>query len=116
MEKAGGRFGLELGEDRVKIVETEDEITMYSSQNDGTSAQSGWPYTVDREDEPYDPINKPKHYTQGKYEVIDVIEDWFPDEPHLFSAVQYIARARHKGAFQQDIRKAIWYLERRLNK
>ena len=29
-----------------------------------------------RKDEPFDIVKKPKHYNQGKYEAIDVIEDW----------------------------------------
>jgi hypothetical protein len=104
-----------MGEDRVKFIESDDEVTL-CSECDGTGAKTGWPYAVDREDEPYDPVNRPKHYCIGKYEVIDVIEDWFPDEPHLFSAVQYLARARHKGQFKQDLEKAIWYIQRRLAK
>lgn len=61
-----------------------------------------------------DVVNHPPHYTQGKYECIDVIEDWFPDDPHLFTATQYLARAPHKGAFKTDLEKAIWYINRRL--
>ncbi len=58
-----------------------------------------------------DLINHPPHYTQGRYEVIDVIEDWKLDY-HLGTAVAYIARAKHKGSECQDLRKARWYLDR----
>jgi hypothetical protein len=61
-----------------------------------------------------DPVNHPEHYTFGKYEVIDVIEDWSLPM-HLGNAVKYIARAGKKGPpekAKEDIEKAIWYLER----
>jgi len=28
-----------------------------------------------------DPVTKPKHYTFGYFEVIDVLQDWFPKNP-----------------------------------
>lgn len=55
----------------------------------------------------------PIHYNKGKFEVIDVIEDWKLNF-HEGNAIKYIGRARHKGNYQQDIKKAIWYLERML--
>lgn len=62
-----------------------------------------------------DPVNHPKHYTFGKYEVIDVIEDWKLDF-HRANALKYIARAGRKepGAEIQDLEKAVWYLQRRI--
>ena len=58
-----------------------------------------------------DPVNHPPHYTFGRYEVIDVIEDWgLPF--HLGCTVKYIARARHKGHELEDLMKARWYLDR----
>lgn len=61
-----------------------------------------------------DPINHPSHYTFGKYEVIDVIEDW--NLPfHLACVVKYIARAGKKDNAVQDLLKARWYLERYLS-
>lgn len=58
-----------------------------------------------------DNVNNPLHYTQGKYEVIDVIEDWQLDFA-LGNAIKYIARAEHKGKYKEDLKKAIWYLQR----
>lgn len=58
-----------------------------------------------------DSINHPSHYTQGRIEPIDVIEDWglgFCDG----NALKYIARFRHKGQALNDLRKARWYLDR----
>jgi hypothetical protein len=60
-------------------------------------------------------VNHPPHYTQGKYETIEVIEDWNLGF-HLGNAVKYISRAGHKQNAAQDIKKAIWYLERWLEK
>ena len=65
-------------------------------------------------DEIYEPkVNHPKHYNAGKYEAIDIIEDWELDF-HCGSAIKYIARHKHKENPAQDIKKAIWYLERYL--
>lgn len=61
----------------------------------------------------YDIVQKPKHYNMGKIEVIDVIEDWDLNF-HEGNAVKYIGRAKHKGNYEKDIRKAIWYLQRLL--
>ena len=62
-----------------------------------------------------DPVNHPPHYTSGKYEVIDVLEDWFQTEPLLWQVGKYIARAFHKGRPLQDLEKAQWYLARRIH-
>ena len=58
-------------------------------------------------------VNHPSHYTQGEYEVIDVIEDWNLGF-HLSNALKYIARANHKGQKEEDLKKAIWYIQREL--
>jgi len=58
-------------------------------------------------------IDHPPHYNDGKIEAIDVIEDWGLDF-HLGNAIKYICRAEHKGSYQNDIEKAIWYLKRSL--
>lgn len=58
-------------------------------------------------------VNHPSHYNQGKIEVIDAIEDWRLGF-NLGNAVKYIARAKVKGQEVNDIRKAIWYLQRHL--
>ena len=61
-----------------------------------------------------DPVNHPSHYTFGKYEVIDVLEDWQLDY-HLASVVKYVARAGRKGGQEkkkEDLEKARFYLNR----
>ena len=54
-------------------------------------------------------------YNFGKIEAIEVIEDWKLGF-NLGNAVKYISRCEHKGTKEQDIKKAIWYLERELKK
>jgi hypothetical protein len=31
-----------------------------------------------------DPVDRPKHYTMTKFEVIDVLEEFFPNDPLLW--------------------------------
>lgn len=62
---------------------------------------------------PNESVNHPKHYNKGTIEVIDYIEDQGLGF-HLGNAVKYISRAGDKDPekIDEDIRKAIWYLER----
>lgn len=60
-------------------------------------------------------VNHPQHYQGNKYEVIDIIED-FDLNFCLGNAIKYILRAGKKGNKNEDILKAIWYLNRELNK
>jgi hypothetical protein len=62
-----------------------------------------------------DPVNHPSHYTFSSIEVIDAIEEWSLDF-HLGNAIKYIARASHKGNELEDLKKAIWYINRRISK
>ena len=64
-----------------------------------------------------DSVNHPHHYTFGKLEVIDVIEDWGLGF-HLGNAVKYIARAGRKDptAVVEDLEKARWYLDREISR
>jgi len=63
-----------------------------------------------------DPVVHPSHYTFGSYEVIDVLEDWFATDPLLWQVGKYIARASHKGRELEDLKKALFYLQRRIKK
>lgn len=60
-----------------------------------------------------DVVNHPPHYTFGRFEVIDVIEDWALGF-HLGNAVKYIARNGRKGDPLEDLKKARWYLDREI--
>ncbi|UBH21895.1 DUF3310 domain-containing protein [Macrococcus armenti] len=65
-----------------------------------------------------DNVNHPDHYTTGKTEVIDILEDLAsrydnPVDAYLVAtAAKYLFRSPFKGAQEQDIRKAVWYLTR----
>ena len=61
-----------------------------------------------------DPINHPQHYTKGKIEVIEVIEDWKLNF-NIGQVIKYCGRADHKGARLQDLEKAQWYLLREIS-
>jgi len=65
----------------------------------------------------HDPVNKPSHYTTGKIEVIDFIEDKNLTY-HRGNAIKYICRAGLKDPSKeiQDLEKAIWYLNRAIFK
>ena len=64
-----------------------------------------------------DPVNHPSHYTDGKIEVIDFIEDKNLGF-HLGNTVKYISRSGKKDQNKtiQDLEKARWYLDRYINK
>jgi hypothetical protein len=56
-------------------------------------------------------VNHPSHYTFGRFEVVDVLMDWFPRNPLLWQVGKYIARAEHKGKALEDLQKARVYLD-----
>jgi hypothetical protein len=66
-----------------------------------------------REDKAIDNVNHPPHYTAMQPEPVDVIEAWNL-EWHEGNAMKYIARARYKGNRVEDLRKAAWYLLRKV--
>lgn len=59
-------------------------------------------------------VIKPPHYTFSKFEVIEVLEAWFPTDPLLWQIGKYIARSKHKGKELQDLKKAKYYLDRKI--
>lgn len=69
----------------------------------------------DSNNEPSDNPIKPDYYNDTKIAPIDVIEDWDLDFC-LGSALKYIKRAGKKdnNPSVQDLRKVIWYVERRI--
>ena len=59
-----------------------------------------------------DPVNSPKHYTQGQMEVITAIEGLGLDY-HQGNVLKYVSRYRYKNGIE-DLRKAKWYIDRLL--
>lgn len=68
---------------------------------------------------PADPVNHPPHYTAGGIETIDAIEAALTAEEFRGyckgNALKYVWREKHKGQ-NESLRKAIWYLNRLVNK
>lgn len=62
-----------------------------------------------------DAVNHPSHYTDGKIEVIEYIEDKKLGY-HLGNAVKYISRAGKKDPAKtiEDLKKAMWYINRQI--
>ena len=63
-----------------------------------------------------DMVNHPAHYTFSKYEVADVADEWYANEPHLWQANKYMARWDKKGDPLENLEKAVWYIQRKINK
>ena len=69
-----------------------------------------------------DVVDHPPHYTAGKYEAIDVIEDAITRAPDPVSGSQqwqtlkYLLRMWDKGNPMTDAKKARWYLNRLIDR
>lgn len=63
-----------------------------------------------------DMVNHPSHYNMTKYEVIEVLDEWFPDDPLIWQVVKYLSRAKYKNNELEDLKKAQFYLNRKINK
>ncbi len=72
-------------------------------------------YVSGHEDD--DAVSHPSHYTGGKIETIDYIEDKKLNY-HLGNAIKYISRAGKKDPdkYTEDLKKAIWYLQREVER
>jgi hypothetical protein len=64
-----------------------------------------------------DVVNHPSHYTDGKIEVIDYIEDKKLNF-NLGNAIKYISRAgkKDKSKEVEDLEKAVFYINREINR
>lgn len=70
--------------------------------------------------EEHDIVNKPSHYTYGKIEIIDIVEQVTTAYPiniafSIGNALKYICRAPFKNGVE-DLKKAVWYLDRAIKK
>lgn len=74
--------------------------------------QKSFEYWKDKEE---NQVSNPSHYTKGKIQVIDFIEDQELSF-RLANVIKYICRCDHKGTKESDLRKAIWYIEREISK
>jgi hypothetical protein len=53
-----------------------------------------------------DPINHPSHYTSYNMEVITLTRTLSFSCGNFF---KYVLRAKHKGCYHEDLKKALWY-------
>ena len=66
-------------------------------------------------------VEHPPHYNSGKFETIDVIEDIVKGYKSSFvgycvsNSIKYISRAPFKGSFLQDLKKAVYYLNKAIS-
>lgn len=67
--------------------------------------------------EPVEAVKSPIHYTFGKYECWDVVDDWGLDY-YLGTVLKYICRAGRKvnASKKTDLRKAREFLDRAISK
>jgi hypothetical protein len=65
--------------------------------------------------ETVDKVNHPPHYKVGGIETIDFIEAKKLNY-NLGNVIKYITRADHKGSRNEDLQKALWYLNRELGR
>lgn len=63
-------------------------------------------------------VNHPAHYGgDTTYEVVKVCEAWGLDkDAYLFNVVKYVGRAGKKGDALEDLKKARWYLDRKIKR
>lgn len=113
-----------------KIVELEDEVTkdiVLDNPNKPELWHKAHKLLDDVEEEnwlehaerfTFDPVERPKHYANRRYEVIDVIEDNVSRSPDAvvgalqWQVLKYICRMWDKESPRTDARKARWYLDR----
>ncbi len=67
----------------------------------------------DNEESKREAVDHPDHYggEDNPYEVIKVVEAWNLGFC-LGNAIKYLYRARFKGTYLEDLKKARWYLDR----
>lgn len=83
---------------------------MVAQENDPYGAHKVMKEILERE-----MVNHPDHYQGNKFEVIDIIEDYDLGFS-LGNAIKYILRADKKGNRKQDLKKAIWYIQREIDR
>jgi len=104
------------GHDRVRMDGKNRTLFDHGNPDHGVWWDDDSSFTREGEkDEIVDMVNHPPHYQRGKFEVIDVLQEFFPTEPLIWQVGKYIMRADQKGNQIQDLEKAEWYLRRRID-
>ena len=92
---------------RANVEDTRNEIIHYLHFIMNIEVAKGSELTPDM-------VNHPSHYNVKGFEVIDII-DAFGLNFNMGNALKYLLRADRKGNKEQDIQKALWYLQREIN-
>ena len=79
---------------------------------DWAAIDDSWGYDDDSDDY-LDKVNHPPHYTHLPVEAIEITEHF---NFCMGNALKYIIRADHKGKPIEDLRKAVWYLNREIER
>lgn len=96
------------------------EMLGSSSENESNVFLFGDEFELLEEESPQqnDAVNHPSHYTQGRFETIEVIEEIAGGYDNGYvaycvgNAIKYLSRAPHKHATPvEDLRKAATYLD-----
>ena len=101
----------ELEKDEEKSAkETADDVAEnICKEFEERAKKTGWTKDASKSDA----VDHPSHYCGKKYEVIDLIDD-FGLNFNKGNALKYLLRAGHKDDYVQDLKKAIWYLNREI--
>ncbi len=103
------------GVDRIEPEEIEGLNEILARRKDVININKNWYGQKDM-------VNSPAHYTRGSQEVIDIIEQAISDAPSTTEgylqgqALKYLLRVWLKNNPKQDCEKAVWYLNRLINK
>ena len=103
--------------DYIKFTKNMEEYDDWNRLNGKHSINDAWLDfgTTDR-------VHSPSHYTAGKQEVIDVIEDTIKNAPDVTrgmlqgQVMKYLMRLWLKDNPLEDAKKARWYLDRLISK
>lgn len=83
---------------------------------DGCEDGGVWDRNLSLVEEETDTVNHPSHYKSATgLEVIDVIEAFDLDR-YLANVVKCVLRSPNKGNEVEDLKKAVWYLQRKIDR
>ena len=101
---------IEKNEEKTAKEAVEDAVKTTCEEFEERAEKAGWTCKPPKKEM----VDHPNHYQGKRFEVIDIIEDYDLGF-NLGNAIKYILRAGHKDAYEQDLKKAIWYLEREIS-
>lgn len=116
--------GIENRLPQIILVKLNRKVLLWESVYTAISEYKNWTqpteddYHLCNENETKDMVNSPKHYTDGQFEVIDVIKDWLTEEEFRGyikgNTIKYVSRERLKNG-DEDLFKTLFYLNYLMN-